>query len=143
MRMIGSTGFHRGPERNAHGTGRESHSQRKSMRRRFYTIFILPHAHARFRKLHLSRNFVAVSCAVLALGLIGGGVAPHLLFRVQAQSVVLSDLEAENRALRDHKNRFETALEQMAQRLDQVESEASRLAREMGVKDLPGGRPAA
>jgi len=113
------------------------------MRRRFYTIFILPHAHARFRKLHLSRNFVAVSCAVLALGLIGGGVAPHLLFKVQAQSVVLSDLEAENRALRDHKNRFETALEQMAQRLDQVESEASRLAREVGVKDLPGGRPAA
>jgi len=113
------------------------------MRRRFYTIFILPHAHARFRKLHLSRNFVAVSCAVLALGLVGGGVAPHLLFRVQAQSVVLSDLEAENRALRDHKNRFETALEKMAQRLDQVESEASRLAREVGVKDLPGGRPAA
>jgi murein DD-endopeptidase MepM/ murein hydrolase activator NlpD len=113
------------------------------MRRRFYTIFILPHAHARFRKLHLSRNFVAVSFAVLALGLIGGGVAPHLLFRVQAQSVVLSDLEAENRSLRDHKNRFETALDQMAQRLDQVESEASRLARELGVKDLPTARPAA
>ena len=73
------------------------------MRRRFYTIFILPHAHARFRKLHLSRNFVAVSCAVLLLGLVGGGVAPHLLFRVQAQSVVLSDLEAENRALSERR----------------------------------------
>ena len=84
------------------------------MRRRFYTIFILPHAHARFRKLHLSRNFVAVSCGVLALGLLGGGLAPHLLFRVQAQSVVLSDLEAENRSLRDHKSRVETTLEQMA-----------------------------
>ncbi|HEX5045336.1 MAG TPA: M23 family metallopeptidase [Candidatus Polarisedimenticolaceae bacterium] len=113
------------------------------MRRRFYTIFILPHAHARFRKLHLSRNFVAVSFGVLALGLIGGGLAPHLLFKVQAQSVVLSDLEAENRALRDHRDRFDTALEQMAQRLDQVESEASRLARELGVKDLPTARPAA
>ncbi|HET9299309.1 MAG TPA: M23 family metallopeptidase [Candidatus Polarisedimenticolaceae bacterium] len=112
------------------------------MRRRFYTIFILPHAHARFRKLHLSRNFVAVSFGVLALGLIGGGVAPHLLFKVQAQSAVLSDLEAENRSLRENKNRFETALDQMAQRLDQVESEASRLAREMGVKELPA-RPAA
>jgi len=113
------------------------------MRRRFYTIFILPHAHARFRKLHLSRNFIAVSCGVLALGLIGGGVAPHLLFKVQAQSVVLSDLEAENRTLRDHRNRTETTLEQMAQRLDQVESEASRLARELGVKELPTARPAA
>ena len=113
------------------------------MRRRFYTIFILPHAHARFRKLHLSRNFIAVSCAVLALGLIGGGVAPHLLFKVQAQSVVLSDLEAENRSLRENKNRFETALEQMAQRLDQVESEATRLAKEVGAKDVPSARPAA
>ena len=112
------------------------------MRRRFYTIFILPHAHARFRKLHLSRNFIAVACAVLALGLVGGGVAPHLLFKVQAQSVVLADLEQENRTLRDHRNRTETTLEQMAQRLDQVESEASRLARELGLKDLPAA-PAA
>jgi murein DD-endopeptidase MepM/ murein hydrolase activator NlpD len=113
------------------------------MRRRFYTIFILPHAHARFRKLHLSRNFVAVSCGVLALGLLGGGLAPHLLFRVQAQSVVLSDLEAENRSLRDHKSRVETTLEQMAQRLDQMESEATRLAQEVGLKELPAERPAA
>src|SRR4029453_4962758 len=106
------------------------------MRRRFYTIFILPHAHARFRKLHLSRNFVAVSCAVLILGLLGGGLAPHLLFKVQAQSAVLADLAAQNRALRDHKSRVDTTLEQMAQRLDQVESEASRLAGEMGLKNL-------
>lgn len=113
------------------------------MRRRFYTIFILPHAHARFRKLHLSRNFVAVSCGLLALGLVGGGLAPHLLFRVQAQSVVLADLEAENRALRDHKSRFETTLEQMAERLDQVESQATRLAREVGLNQLPEQRPAA
>ena len=113
------------------------------MRRRFYTIFILPHAHARFRKLHLSRNFVVVSCGILALGLLGGGLAPHLLFRVQAQSAVLADLEAQNRTLRDDKNRHETTLDQMAQRLDQVESQASRLARELGLKEVPGERAAA
>jgi murein DD-endopeptidase MepM/ murein hydrolase activator NlpD len=114
-----------------------------SMHRRFYTIFILPHAHARFRKLHLSRNFVVVSCGLLVLGLLGGGLAPHLLFRVQAQSVVLADLEAQNRTLRQHRNQFENTLEAMAQRLDQVESQATRLAREVGLKQLPGERPAA
>jgi murein DD-endopeptidase MepM/ murein hydrolase activator NlpD len=113
------------------------------MRRRFYTIFILPHAHARFRKLHLSRNFVVVSFGILALGLVGGGLAPHLLFRVQAQSAVLADLEAQNRTLRDHNNRYETTLDQMAQRLDQVESQASRLSRELGLKEAPGERAAA
>jgi murein DD-endopeptidase MepM/ murein hydrolase activator NlpD len=114
-----------------------------AVHRRFYTIFILPHAHARFRKLHLSRNFVVTSCCLVALALVGGSITPHLFFKVQAQSAVLSDLEAENRALREQKLRFETTLESMSQRIDVIESRATRLAGELGVADLPSERPAA
>ena len=83
------------------------------MARKFYTIFILPHAHARFRKLHLSRNFVIVLVGLLGVLLTAGILSPHLLFRVSAQSAVVAELEAERQHLRDEKERFETTLAEL------------------------------
>lgn len=112
------------------------------MHRRFYTIFILPHAQARFRKLHLSRNFVLSACCLLALGLLGSAVTPHLFFKVQAQSQTLHDLEAENRQLRSEKERVASSIEEMGQKLDVIESQATRLAKAVGLEAVPAGRPA-
>ena len=106
--------------------------------RRFYTIFILPHAHARFRKLNLSRNFVVTSACLLAIGLLGGAVTPHLLLKVHAQTSVLSDLEAENRRLREDKARVEGSIEKLVGRIDSIESRATRLAKEVGLDEVPG-----
>ena len=82
------------------------------MSRKFYTIFILPHAHARFRKLHVSRNFVLV-ITTLAL-LIGGAAAwtPHFFFHSRALAERAAAIELENRKLREDKSHYETVVAQ-------------------------------
>jgi len=112
------------------------------MSRKFYTIFILPHAHARFRKMHVSRNFVI---AVAVLGVTIGGVAawaPSLFFRARALADHAASVEAENRKLRDDKVRYETALAQIGDQLTAIEGMAGKLAQRVGLKDLPSERPA-
>jgi len=112
------------------------------MPRKFYTIFILPHAHSRFRKIHLSRNFiVAVSC-ILALVLGAGALSPHLMMKMEAQSSALQFLTAENRELRKENMRFEASLTQIGERINSVESVASRLAKAVGLNDVLISRPA-
>ena len=59
------------------------------MSRKFYTIFILPHAHARFRKLHLSRNFLLTVLGIVALAVGAAGITPHLVLRLRAQAAYL------------------------------------------------------
>ncbi len=111
------------------------------MSRKFYTVFILPHANARFRKLHVSRNFV-VAIAALALA-IGGSAAwmPHLFFRSRALADHAVAVEQENKKLRDDKTRYEAALAEMGEHLASVESVAGKLAQAVGLKDLPSERP--
>ncbi len=111
------------------------------MSRKFYTIFILPHAHARFQKLHLSRNFV-LAIGILALG-IGGAAAftPHLFFRSRALADHAAVVELENRKLHDDKTRYEAALAQMGERLASVETVAGKLAQAVGLQGLPSERP--
>jgi len=111
------------------------------MSRKFYTIFILPHAHARFRKLHVSRNFVlAIAGLVLAIG--GSAAwAPHLFFRSRALADRAAAIELENRKLRDDKSRYEAVLAQMGDHLAAVESVAGKLAQAVGLNGLPSERP--
>jgi murein DD-endopeptidase MepM/ murein hydrolase activator NlpD len=111
------------------------------MSRKFYTIFILPHAHARFQKLHVSRNFV-IAIATLALG-IGAAAAftPHLFFRSRALADHAAVVELENRKLRDDKSRYEAEIAQMGDRLASVETVAGKLAQAVGLQGLPSERP--
>jgi murein DD-endopeptidase MepM/ murein hydrolase activator NlpD len=112
------------------------------MPRKFYTIFILPHAHARFRKLHVSRNFVvAISGLACSVALIAGW-APHLFFRSRALADHAAAVEAENRKLREDKARYEVSLAQMGEHLASIESVAGKLAQAVGLKDLPSEHPA-
>src|SRR5580765_3785469 len=111
------------------------------MSRKFYTIFILPHAHARFRKLHVSRNFVL---AVAGLAVAIGGTAawtPHLFFRSRALADHAAAIELENQKLRDDKTRYEAAISQLGEHLAAVESVAGKLAQAVGLKDLPSEHP--
>lgn len=117
------------------------------MPRKFYTIFILPHAHARFRKIHISRNFLVgiamCAAAVVALSL----AAPHLLLKARAQASYLARLEGENRKLRQDKARFEASLSRIGDQVNAIESVAGRLAKAVGLEQLTprpaGGGPEA
>ncbi len=111
------------------------------MSRKFYTIFILPHAHARFRKLHVSRNFVL---AVTALALAIGGAAawaPHYFFHSRALAERAAAIELENQKLREDKTRYEAVVAQLGEQLAAVESVAGKLAQAVGIKDIPSEYP--
>jgi murein DD-endopeptidase MepM/ murein hydrolase activator NlpD len=112
------------------------------MARKFYTIFILPHAHARFRKIHLSRNFVVVVAVALGAVLVSGLLTPHLLLRLHAQSLEVARLEVEREQLQADRQRFEASLADMGERLARFESEARRLASALGIEDLISLAPA-
>jgi len=107
--------------------------RRRTAPRPFYTILILPHARSRFRKLQLSRAFV-LTMAALVLALVAAGLyAPNLLFKTESQSAVLEQLREENARLIQERLSFETALGEVAERLNGVEGDADRLADELGV----------
>jgi murein DD-endopeptidase MepM/ murein hydrolase activator NlpD len=111
------------------------------MSRKFYTIFILPHAQARFRKLHVSRNFVLV---IAALAFCIGGTAawtPHFFFHSRALAERAAAIELENRKLREDKSRYEAVVTQMGEHLAAVESVAGKLAQAVGIRDIPSERP--
>jgi murein DD-endopeptidase MepM/ murein hydrolase activator NlpD len=112
------------------------------MSRKFYTIFILPHAQARFRKLHLSRNFILTVAGILGLVVVASAVTPHLVLKLRSQASYLQQLEEENTKLRTEKVRFEASLSQIGEQLDAFESLAGKLAQAVGVKDTPTSRPA-
>ncbi len=111
------------------------------MSRKFYTIFILPHAHARFRKLHVSRNFI-LAITALALG-IGGAAAwaPHFFFHSRALAERAAAIELENRKLREDKSHYEAVVAQLGEQLAEVESVAGKLAQAVGIKDIPSEHP--
>jgi len=113
------------------------------MARKFYTVFILPHAHARFRKLHLSRNFVLALVVLLGLTLVAGILSPHLLFKVRSQTEAMARLEQERRQLLEEKERFETSLSELSERIGSFESRALRMASALGIEDMPNLEPAA
>ena len=108
----------------------------KKMKRESYTILILRHGSARFRKLHLPRALVLAAGSIAALLLLAGVFAPHLLVRVRTQSAELDRLANENRRLWDERNQFDGALAEIGSHVGLVEDEAQRLAKEMGVDSL-------
>ena len=113
------------------------------MVRKFYTIFILPHTHARFRKLHFSRNFIVVLFLLLGLVLTAGVLSPHLLFKLGVLSDTVARLEEENRRLQEEKARFEASLSQLGEQLNDFESHASRLSDVLGLEQPPALEAAA
>lgn len=113
------------------------------MPRKFYTIFILPHAHARFRKIHVSRNFLFLLAGLVLVAIVASSVTPHLFFTAQARTAAMVSLEAENRRLRSENGRFEASLARLGAQIDSFETGVRRLAAAVGLKDLPSLSPAA
>jgi murein DD-endopeptidase MepM/ murein hydrolase activator NlpD len=113
------------------------------MARKFYTVFILPHAHARFRKLHLSRNFVLALVVVLGVTVLAGILSPHLLFKIRSQSEAVGRLEEERRLLLEEKEHFESSLAALSERISSFEGRALRMASALGIEEMPSLEPAA
>jgi len=111
------------------------------MPRKFYTIFILPHAHARFRKIHVSRNFLLILASIVVLALAAGATTPHLFLAVRARTQAIASLQEENRNLKAQNGRFEASLAQLGAQVNAFETGVRRLASAVGLKELPSLHP--
>ncbi len=108
-----------------------------------YTILVLPHARARFKKLQLSRKAVVGAFAGLAVLAVAGLTLPPLLFKLASDSREIAELQRSNQSLTAEKQRFESSLDDLNQRLSAFENQATKLASALGIEELPSSRPAA
>lgn len=112
------------------------------MNQRFFTVLIVRHSKARFRKLQLSYGFAAVVVLCLAVLAAAGLLAPGMLLELRTKELQLDALQHENEKLWNEKGYFEGALNQMSRRIGAFEDQAGRIGRELGVEGLPATRPA-
>jgi murein DD-endopeptidase MepM/ murein hydrolase activator NlpD len=103
------------------------------MKRKFYTIFILPHSTSRFRQIHFSRNFVIALACVIAVGLVAGTFTPHLLLQGRAQADALAKLREENQKLTKENRHFEASIAELSGVVGTIEDRARKLAKSVGI----------
>ena len=113
------------------------------MKNRFFTVLILRNRNAgpRFRKLRMSYLLAATATALLLILMVSGLYAPRLLVRLESQAVAVNQLEQENSRLRSERDTFESALSKVSRQMDTFEAQATRLASELSVEDLPTLQP--
>jgi murein DD-endopeptidase MepM/ murein hydrolase activator NlpD len=105
--------------------------------KKFYTIMIVPHATAKFRRLRVSRNLLLGGGAFLSALLLSGLTVPHFLIRTLSLSHGLAKMTQENAELRKSNERFDASLNELRNRLQEIESKATKFALMVGVEDLP------
>jgi murein DD-endopeptidase MepM/ murein hydrolase activator NlpD len=110
------------------------------MARRFYTIYVVPHARARFREIRLTPGFLAVS-SVLAVALaVGALLLPGMALTSWNRGNALQSLEQQNQELRGANQGYEADLAGFRSQLARFEAMAAKFALLAGVEDLPTDR---
>ncbi len=110
------------------------------MARRFYTIYVVPHARARFREIRLTPGFLAVSAALAVALAAGALVLPGMALNSWIRGNAVQRLEQENQELRGANQGYEQDLAGFRSQLARFESLAAKFARLAGVDDLPTDR---
>lgn len=107
------------------------------MARKFYTIMIVPHNRAKFRNLHVSKNFLLFSAALAAVLTVATVLLPRYLLLSREQGRTLEQLRLENEALRSANDAYDHDVAQLRTRLADYEQMANKFALMAGVTDLP------
>ena len=113
------------------------------MNKKFYTIMIVPHAAAKFRRIKISRNFLIAAGSFLGLVFTAGLMFPHYLLRSSQLSANLQRMSQENQELRKSNEKFDESLTDLRSRLAEFETKATKFALMVGVEDLNSQQMAA
>ena len=105
------------------------------MNKKFYTIMIVPHAAAKFRRIRISRNFLIAAGCFLGLVFTAGLMFPHYLLRSSQLSANLQRMAQENQELRKASDKFDESLADLRSRLAEFETKATKFAMMAGVED--------
>src|SRR5438445_4426136 len=108
------------------------------MSRKFYTIMIVPHAAAKFRRVKVSKNFVLMAGCFLGLVFTAGLMFPHFLLKSSQLRASLEKINVENAELRKANEKFDASLVDLRAKLAEFESKANKFALMVGVEDLNG-----
>ena len=111
--------------------------------KKFYTIMIVPHAAAKFRRLKISRNFLIGAGVFLGLIFTAGLMFPHYLLRATQLSAGMQRLSKENAELKKASEKFDESLADLRTRLAEFETKATKFAMLAGVEDAPSQQMAA
>jgi len=105
------------------------------MNKKFYTIMIVPHAAAKFRRVKVSKNFLVAAGCVLGLVFTAGLMFPHYLLRSSQLTANLQRLAQENSELKRTNEKFDESLADLRSRLAEFETKATKFAMMAGVED--------
>src|SRR5262249_4654368 len=105
------------------------------MNKKFYTIMIVPHAAAKFRRIKVSRNFVVAAGCFLGLVFTAGLMFPHYLLRSSQLAASLRRMLQENLGQLKSDEEFGEALGDLQSRLAEFETKATKFAMMAGVDD--------
>ena len=112
-------------------------------RKRSYTILIVPHARAEFKKYRIGLGSLrGVSLLALLWGLCGV-LLPYYLVRTLHYSSRVERLERENSGLREINARFDESLAELKNHVTEFENKSYKFALMAGVEELPGKNEAA
>jgi murein DD-endopeptidase MepM/ murein hydrolase activator NlpD len=114
------------------------------MARKFYTIMIVPHATAKFRRIRVSKNLLIGGAAFLAVLATAGLMVPHFLLKTARLSASVRKMSEENATLKKSSERFDASLADLRNKLSDIETKAAKFALMVGVEDagaqtLPAG----
>jgi murein DD-endopeptidase MepM/ murein hydrolase activator NlpD len=105
------------------------------MAKKFYTIMVVPHAAAKFRRIKLSKNFVLVSSVFVGALVVAGLLFPHFFLKATQMRASLENLALENAELRKANQKVDASLADLRGKLQEFETKASKFALMVGVED--------
>jgi murein DD-endopeptidase MepM/ murein hydrolase activator NlpD len=103
--------------------------------KKFYTIMIVPHAAAKFRRIRISKNFLIAAGCFLGVVFTAGLMFPHYLLRSSQLTANLSRMAQENQELRKANEKIDESLTDLRSKLAEFETKATKFAMMAGVED--------
>lgn len=105
------------------------------MGKKFYTIMIVPHAAAKFRRVKVSKNFTVLAGCFVGVMLLAGLMLPHVLLRSSRLERNLDRATQENGELRKANEKIDASLAELRTKLAEFEAKAAKFALMVGVED--------
>ncbi|HUD71523.1 MAG TPA: M23 family metallopeptidase [Dongiaceae bacterium] len=105
------------------------------MAKKFYTIMIVPHATARFRRIRVSRNLLIGGGSLLGVLLVAGLMFPHYLIQAARLNAHLAEITRENQELKKANEKFDASLTDLRAKMAEIEGKATKFAMMVGVED--------
>ena len=108
--------------------------------KRSYTIMIVPHARAEFRRFRLTHRALLVAGCGAGCLVLAGTLLPFYFFRSVHQSYRVERLKQENQGLKEANARFDASLADLKDQVTDFENKAYKFALMAGLEDFPGAR---